>query len=230
MDDYLIRLTGLLRQGGALAPLIALIGGFLTSLNPCGLSSLPLVIGLVGAGEGEEKQRRFKRVLLFVLGMVLTFAGLGMLSAAIGRMLSFTGRWWYLVLGALMILMALETWGITQIIPKSRPVEGAARSGAAGAFFTGALAGIFASPCATPMMIALMSIVASSGHGSLYGGLLFLSYAIGHSVLTFVVGLTMNVAVVLRSSPGYHRLTRMIQILLGLLILVLGLYMLYLGF
>jgi thiol:disulfide interchange protein len=66
-----------------------------------------------------------------------------------------------------MILMALQTWGIFEIIPSSYLISKNTKKGFAGAFITGILGGIFSSPCSTPVLIALLAIVAGKGSNSL---------------------------------------------------------------
>ncbi len=227
--QWINELTGILREGGAIAPLVALLGGFLTSLNPCSLSTLPLMIGLVGMDTTGDRKRTRRIVIAFVLGMILTFTLMGLIASALGRMLNYAGKWWYLILGVLMLLMALETWGILNILPKNK-MDNPSGSGILGAVLTGVLAGVFASPCATPMMIALMTIIAGGGVGPAQAVLLFLSYAVGHSILVGAAGMSVGLAMVLRNSTGYQKLSLWIRRILGALILLLGLYMLYMGF
>src|SRR5690554_3903018 len=93
------------------APLLALAAGVLTSFTPCSLSSIPLVIGYVGYMEADQR-KAFRLSLVFAAGAAVTFTMLGVVAALMGRLLGTAARWWYLLLGLLMVLMALQTWEI----------------------------------------------------------------------------------------------------------------------
>ena len=97
--------------------MLAFFAGILTSFTPCSLSSIPLVIGYVG-GTGERNVKKaFWLSLTFVIGSAVAFTVLGVIASTAGRLMGNSADWWYIILGILMILMALQTWGIYEIIP-----------------------------------------------------------------------------------------------------------------
>jgi cytochrome c biogenesis protein CcdA len=234
MDSYIstvLQDLALLLQAKAwLAPLIAVLAGVLTSLTPCSLSSVPLVIAFVGgAGKGNPKTA-FRFSLTFALGMAITFTTLGTLASLLGRLFNAGNTsLWYLMLGGLMVAMALQTWGIVSLIPSSYAQGKNTRRGYAGAFMTGILGGFFSSPCATPVLVALLALVARSAN-PVWGIALLLCYSIGHSVLVIMAGTFMGLAGKLTRSVRYGRLAQAANIVLGTGILLAGLYLLYLGF
>jgi cytochrome c biogenesis protein CcdA len=137
--------------------------------------------------------------------------------------------WWYIILGLLMVLMALQTWGIFELIPSSYLISKNTKKGFAGAFIAGILAGIFSSPCSTPVLIALLAIVAGKG-SILWGILLLLLYSIGHGVLAVVAGTSIGFVQKLSASEKYGMASAVLKIVMGALILLIGFYMFYLGF
>jgi len=62
--------------------------------------------------------------------------------------------------------------------------------------------GIFSSPCATPVLIVLLGIVARSGNVA-WGILLLLLYSIGHSFLVLIAGTSIGFVKKLTSSGKY---------------------------
>ncbi len=56
------------------------------------------------------------------------------------------------------------------------------REGILDVFFLGILSGILASPCATPIMAAIIAFIAASGN-LVIGMIMLLMYSLGHSVL-----------------------------------------------
>ena len=140
-----------------------------------------------------------------------------------------SASWWYIVLGVLMILMALQTWGIFEIIPSSYLVSKNTRKGFIGAFVAGIFSGIFSSPCSTPVLIALLAIVAGKG-SILWGILLLLLYSIGHGTLAVIAGTSIGFVQRLSASEKYGKASIVLKIIMGALVLLVGFYMFYLGF
>jgi cytochrome c biogenesis protein CcdA len=56
---------------------------------------------------------------VFALGAAITFTVLGVVAASVGQLLGTGAKWWYIVLGALMVLMALQTWDVINLIPST---------------------------------------------------------------------------------------------------------------
>ena len=229
MTTLLENISALMQESLWLAPLLALLAGVLTSFTPCSLSSIPLVIGYVGGTGAREPKKALLLSLAFALGSAVTFTALGVVAATAGSLLGTSARWWYIVLGVLMVLMALQTWGIFEIIPSSYLLSKNTKKGYAGAFLAGILGGVFSSPCSTPVLIALLAIVA--GKGSLaWGILLLLLYSIGHGILAVVAGTSVGAVQKLSQSPRYGKISTVLKIVMGGVILAIGFYMFYLGF
>ena len=157
INTWLSQISAQIGQNMWLAPLLALLAGVLTSFTPCSLSSIPLVVAYVG-GVGVEPKKAFRLSLVFALGAALTFTVLGVVAASVGQLLGTGAKWWYIVLGILMVLMALQTWEVVNIIPSTYLAGKSKRRGYIGALITGMLGGLFSSPCATPVLIALLAI------------------------------------------------------------------------
>lgn len=229
MIEILESLSELITKSGWLAPLLALVAGILTSFTPCSLSSIPLVIGYVGGVGQRDTKRALWLSVTFAAGAAVTFTALGVIASLAGRLMGTSASWWYIILGVLMILMALQTWGIFEIIPSSYLIAKNKRRGYVGAFIAGILGGIFSSPCSTPVLIALLAIVAGKG-SILWGILLLLLYSIGHGILAIVAGTSIGLVQKLSSSEKYGKASAVLKIVMGSLILLIGFYMFYLGF
>jgi len=229
MTELLESLSQLMKENMWLAPLLAVAAGILTSFTPCSLSSIPLVIGYVG-GVGEKNPgKAFRLSLTFAAGTALTFTVLGAIAALAGRLIGTSASWWYIFLGVLMVLMALQIWGVFNLVPSSYLLSKSKKTGYIGALLAGILGGIFSSPCSTPVLIALLAIVAGSGN-LLWGILLLLLYAIGHGVLAVIAGTSIGFVSKLSASPKYGAAAKWINIVLGIAVLLIGFYMFYLGF
>lgn len=212
-----------------LTPLFALIAGVLTSFTPCALSSVPLVIGFVGGVGNKGTKRALRLSLTFAAGSAVTFTVLGVAASMLGKLMMGTGTWWYLILGILMVLMALQIWEIYNFIPSSFAISKNTRRGYIGALLAGILGGFFSSPCATPVLVVLLATVAKEGN-LLWGALLLLIYSIGHSTLVIVAGTSVGFVQKVSASEKYGKLSLILKTVMGIFIMLIALYMFYLGF
>ncbi len=229
MTSILEFLSEIISRSNWVAPLIALLAGILTSFTPCSLSGVPLIVGYVGGTGQRDTKRAFRLSVTFAAGAAITFTALGVSASIAGKLIGNAASWWYIVLGVLMVLMALQTWEIFQIIPSSYLISKSTRKGYVGAFVAGILGGIFSSPCSTPVLIALLALVAGKG-SVLWGILLLLLYSVGHGILAVIAGTTTGLVRKLSSSDKYGKAGTIIKIIMGSLILLIGFYMFYLGF
>lgn len=230
INDALRELSLLIGTNRWMAPALAFLAGLLTSVTPCSLSSIPLVIAYVGGTARKDPAMAFRYSLTVASGMAITFTTLGAAASLMGKLFGMgASGWWYLVLGLLMVAMALQTWGVITIIPSSYAQSLNKRRGYAGAFATGILGGFFSSPCATPVLIALLALVARESNPA-WGILLLLLYSAGHSLLVVIVGTFMGLSGKATKSAGYGIFARVVNMLLGTGILAIGLSLLYHGF
>lgn len=134
LNQWLENFSILIEQSIWIAPLIALLAGILTSITPCALSSVPLVIGYVGGTGGNDIKRAFRLSLVFSLGMAITFTLLGVTASLLGKLVGTSSPFWFLGLGVLMLLMALQTFEIYEFIPATYLISKNNKKGYCGAF------------------------------------------------------------------------------------------------
>ena len=229
INAWLEQIAAVLGNNPWIAPLLALLAGVLTSVTPCALSGVPLIIGYVG-GVGEKNTKKaFGYTVIFALGTAVTFVLLGILASSLSILMGKYMTYWYLFLGIIMVLMALQTWEIFNFIPSASLLGKNKRKGAVGAFFAGILAGIFSSPCSTPVLVALLAIIGGSGN-LLYGIVLMLLYSIGHSALVMVAGTSVGFVQKINTSEKYKKAATIIKVVMGAAILLIGFYMFWLAF
>ena len=229
INAWLSQIAEVIRNQMWLAPLLVLLAGVITSITPCSLSSVPLIIGYVG-GIGEKNTKKaFAYSVVFSLGTAVTFVTLGIIATSAGKLMGTSSPVWYMILGILMVLMALQTWEIYNFIPSINLLSKSKKRGFAGAFIAGILGGIFSSPCSTPVLIALLAIIAGE-ENLLWGILLMLLYSIGHSALVMVAGTSIGFGQKINSSEKYNKAASAMKIVMGTAILLIGLYMFWLAF
>lgn len=179
-------------KGWAWAYLGAFGFGFLTSLTPCVYPMIPIVIGIFGGrGESVSRARAFGLATVYVLGMGLTFAVLGvvfaMIGARAGALLSNPAVVIPIVL--VYVALALSMFGLFELsLPSGlqNKLSGVSGQGAAGAFAMGVVGGFTAAPCTGPFLLGILGFVTQSGNVAVGGTLLF-TYALGMGVLFWVL-------------------------------------------
>lgn len=204
---------------------LAFGAGVATSFTPCVYPMIPITISIIGARSAGRRSKGFSLSLLYVLGIALTYSILGTTAALTGSLFgSVLQNTWVLVGVALVFaVMGMSMFGAFELqVPSAfagrmNRVQG---SGYPGAFLLGLVAGIVASPCIGPVLVAMLAYVAASG-SALLGFSLFFTFALGLGVLFIVLGTFTGMLANLPKSGGW--MTR-VKIGFGLLFLGLALY------
>lgn len=230
LNNALTELSKVLSENIWISPIIALVAGFLTSLMPCCISTLPLIIGYVSTSDDQSKKRSLKISLMFSLGMTITLTIIGILASfAAIFMGQIAGNWGNVILAAIMVIMTLQIWEVINIVPSTNAVTKAKKRGYIGALIAGLLSGLFSSSCSTPVLIALFTIISSSDNFVL-GIVLLLCYSAGNSILTIITGVFTGALNSITKNPHYGKISIFIKIFLGALMLLFALYLFYLAF
>ncbi len=210
-----------------LALLAVFVGGALTASNPCVLASVPLTVSFV-AGRAEDRLgvlRAFSLSLVFVLGLATSFTALGMAAALAGKMYGQLSSSWNWVVAAVCLAMGLHLAGIITVpMPSLAENLRPKLRGSAGAFVLGLLFGVVSAPCATPMLVVLLTYLAGSGSSVAWGGLLLLVYAVGHSLLILLAGTSMGAARALIENRNATRLLGALRRGAGFVVVLVGVY------
>lgn len=215
-----------------LALVAVFVGGVLTASNPCVLAMIPLMMSFV-AGRKEERTGPLRALgfsMVFVLGLALMFTGMGVFAALAGKVYGDISGVWKWVVAGVCLVMGLHLMGILRFtIPT--PVKTPPKvTGYIGAFVLGLLFGIVSAPCAAPILIVILTYLAGSKASVLWGALLLLVYALGHSVLILVAGTSMGAARKLIESKRVTTATEYMRRAAGAAIVLVGVYFAYTAF
>jgi cytochrome c biogenesis protein CcdA len=166
--------------------LLVFLGGVLSSASPCVLAAVPLVVAVVGGGS-TSRRRALGLSVAFSLGLALCFTALGGIAALTGRLLGDIGAGWQVLLGIVLLAMGLQLTGLVHLRLPQLDGKRFSNAGFAGALALGALTGTLSSPCATPILVVVLSLVAFE-QKVLWGTSLLAAYSLGHVVLLFAAG------------------------------------------
>lgn len=232
LDSLLANAQTYLHASPWLAVGAVFLGGALTATSPCVLAMIPLMISFVAGRQerGLGPARAFGYSLVFVLGLAATFIALGMIAALAGSLYGQVSNAWRWIVAAVAVVMGLHLMGVLRLnIPSAAGLQ-PRTTGLLGALLLGLLFGLVSAPCAAPILIVVLTYVATSGSSVLYGGVLLLAYALGHSVLILAAGTSMGLARKLIESKNVTRATEVMRRVAGGLLVLIGLYFAYLGF
>lgn len=193
----MIEASELLHSYPTVAAVTALLAGVASSVSPCTVAAVPLVVGYVGGYADGSRQRAMLYAAAFVLGLALAFTAVGLAVALAGALFLPAGGIWQMVLIGLASLA-----GLSLLSGRALPGLGGGHCGqtarvhwrgAFGAFVTGALSGIVFAPCATPVMVGILALIGNQ-QDVLFGTLLMFLYSIGHGALLLAAGASIGFA------------------------------------
>lgn len=164
---------------------LSVAAGGLTTLSPCVFPLLPLVLG--GAVQGH----RLAPVAMG-LGMMLSFAGIGVMLGALGPALGIdadtvrrAGAAMLIAFALVMLVPALGERFSRWMLPIASAANAASTrldgSSLLSAAALGAVLGLVWSPCSGPLLGSALTLVASEG-GALRGGVVLALFGLGAAI------------------------------------------------
>jgi cytochrome c-type biogenesis protein len=188
-------LEATLRDQPVLA-LVALFGaGLATSLTPCVYPMIPITAGILGGMGTVARSRRRTAVLtlVYVLGLALTYASLGLLAGLSGTLFGTVSSnpWALFIMGNLLLVFGLALLDVFTMNAPARLTRWAGRlagDSVPGVFVLGATSGLVAAPCGAPAFAAVLTFVSTTGSAAL-GFLYLFVFSIGLTALLIAVGL-----------------------------------------
>jgi len=208
------------------AYLVVFLGGIVTSIGPCNVAMIPLVIAFVGGQKEISRGRSLVLSSAFALGLAITLMILGVVASVVGGMIGGNSRIWYYIVAAVCIIMGLQWVGVFSLpLPDwaGRSRETIRHRGALGALLLGLASGLVASGCATPALAAILTLVMAEGAVA-YGASLLLVYGLGRGVPIVLFG---TFAGLLKLIPQMMRWTARLEQVSGALMIGIGLYFLW---
>lgn len=215
-----------LQDVSLLAFLLVFVGGVVTSIGPCNIATIPLIVGFVGGSRDLRRIRAFILSLAFGIGLALTFMLLGVAAALIGGLIGASTRWWYYLVAGICFVIGLSMLGVLNL---NLPLwfgglrERIRLKGIPGALALGLVSGLVASQCATPVLAAILTYVMAKG-ALLYGAALLFVYALGRGVPVVLAGTFTGV---LKSFQKLGHWSEIIEKASGVIVIGVGMYFLW---
>jgi len=214
-------------------PLLALgasaIWGILSIvLSPCHLASIPLIVGFISGQGRVTAVRAFAIATLFAVGILVTIAAIGGITAAVGRMMGDVGRFGNYFVAAIFFVVGLYLLGVIPM-PWSGPGQvNTKRKGLMAAFMLGLIFGIALGPCTFAYMAPMLAVTFKMAKSNpVYGASLLLAYGVGHCAVIILAGTFTEVVQRFLNWNEQSKGVTIVKFTCGALVLLGGVWLIY---
>ena len=218
-----------LQPTSILGYLLVFLGGIVTSIGPCNVAMIPLIVGYVGGSHELPRRKAFSISLFFTLGLAITFMLLGVIAALIGGLMGGSTRLWYYLVAVVCFIIGLQ---MLSVIHLEMPTwfgslrEKVKTKGLMGALMLGLISGLLSSQCATPVLAAILTYVMAQKTGIMYGAVLLFIYALGRGVPILLAG---SFTGILKGFRSLGKWSGWVEKGSGIIILLVGFYFLWIA-
>lgn len=221
-------LPRIISELSALAYVLVFLGGVLTSIGPCNMSMVPVIMGYVGGQADLTRTKGFWLSLFFTLGSSVTFMLLGVIAATIGGIFGTGSALLHYFVALVCFVIGLNLLGAFRLnfdfLARLQPMRTAAK-GLGGAFLLGFVIGLVGSQCGTPVLVAILGIAMAKGKLA-YGAIMLFVYGLGRGVPIVLAGTFTGV---LKALPAMERWTRWMEKAAGVVLIGVGLYFVWIA-
>ncbi len=209
--------------------LIAALGCFLwgmvsVAFSPCHIASIPLIVGYVAGQEKALKAREAAHyAMVFSIGLFISIALVGIVCSLLGRMLGEVGPYWTILVGAILIWVALDMWGISSCSMSGSLMGRIKVKGMPGAFVLGLAYGILSGSCTFGFIAPILAIITIQ-QKILIGVVYIVLFGVGHCIPIAVAGSSTATVRKLLESSSFHEGSQWFRKCAGAAIALLGLY------
>lgn len=215
------------------APAAAMVAAFVWGLvsvllSPCHLSSIPLIVGFVNGRTVSGTRRAFGLSLAFAGGILVTITGVGLVTAALGRLIGDVGSGANYFLAGIFFVVGLSMLDVIAL-PWSGPGQVSLKwRGPAAALLLGLVFGLAVGPCTFAYMAPILGVTFKVAATNLAYGVLLLSlFAVGHCSVIVLAG---TCAGLVQRYMKWNEKSHGVLVLrkvCGTLVIIAGLYLIY---
>ena len=229
MEKLFTALSHAVEGAPALALAAAVAWGVLSIiLSPCHLASIPLIVGFISKQGKVTVQRAFWTSVLFAVGILITIAAIGAITAAAGRMLGDVGQYGNYFVAVIFFVVGLHLLGVIPM-PWSGPGQvGMKRKGLLAAFILGLLFGIALGPCTFAYMAPMLGVTFKLAKTApIYGVSLLLAYGVGHCAVIVAAGTSTEMVQRFLNWNEQSKGVAVVKIICGVLVILGGVWLIY---
>jgi cytochrome c-type biogenesis protein len=197
-------------------------------LSPCHLSSIPLVVGFISSQGKISIGRTFNISLIFSLGILITIALTGIITASLGRLMGDIGSTGNYLVAGIFFLVGLYLLDIIKFDLNNAGMRKTKSTGLTAALILGLLFGLALGPCTFAYMAPVLGVVFQTAQTDyIFSIILLTAFGIGHcSVIVGAGTLTGKVQKYLNWSDG-SKTVLWIKRVCGVLVILGGMYLIF---
>jgi cytochrome c-type biogenesis protein len=229
MEQLFTHLSHAVEGAPAIALAAAVVWGVLSiSLSPCHLASIPLIVGFISDQGQVTAKRAFWTSTLFAVGILITIAAIGAITAVAGRMLGDVGRYGNYFVAVIFFVVGLHLVGVIPLSFAGAGPVGMKRKGLLAAFILGLVFGIALGPCTFAYMAPMLAVTFKlAATNFLYGALLLIAYGIGHCAVIVAAGTSTELVQRFLNWNEHSQGVAVVKIICGILVLLGGVWLIY---
>lgn len=176
---------------------LEILGAFLWGIGigftPCVYPMIPITAAIIGAKKERGLLRALAASAVYVFGLSLVYALLGLLAASLGTVVSTVIHAWYVVVPIAILFVGLAVtmlagWNFAMPSGVTAKLQGAlaGKKGVVTIFLLGAVGGLVAGPCVLAPLLALLERVFESGQKMLgFWALFAAAWGMGVPLIAF---------------------------------------------
>lgn len=204
---------------------LCFLGGVVSSLSPCGIGMLPVVVSYIGASPEQKTSKTLLQIISFIFGLALCLTIVGIIAALTGQVFGAGDRSYFILfLSSLIFLFGLNLVGLLDInfpvLVKKFP-----QNNHTNAFFypmiLGAVFAFATTPCSTPILAGIMA-TATMTTNIAYAALMLFLFSIGQGVIILIAGLFTSVLKNLSSFAKYSDILTKIS---GIILILFAIFL-----
>lgn len=231
MEELLATISGGVNSMSAVALAAAFVWGILSMiLSPCHLASIPLVVGFVSQKSAQSPGKAFRISFLFAVGILISIAAIGAITAAMGRILGDIGTGLNYVVAAVFLFVGLYLLGFIEWPWDGRELKPDMGAGSMAALGIGLVFGLSLGPCTFAYMAPILGVVFGvSAVEPVFAMVMLTAFALGHCSVILLAGM---LAERVQTYLYWSERTKMavaIRKVSGLLVIAGAVYLVYLA-
>ena len=207
--------------------LLCFLGGIVSSLSPCGIGMLPVVVSYIGASPEQKTSKSLLQIMFFILGLAISLTVIGVIAALTGQVFGAGNRVYFvLILTSLILIFGLNLVGLIDInfpvlvkkFPQSDKYNGMVYPLILGMVFAFAT-----TPCSTPILAGIMAADSLSTNIAYAASMLFL-FSLGQGMIILVAGLFTSV---LKNLSSFARFSEILTKISGIILILFAIFLYY---
>ena len=209
----------------------AFVWGILSILlSPCHLASIPLIIGFIDEQGRISTKRALLISTLFAVGILITIAAIGAITATAGRMMGDVGKYGNYFVAVIFFVVGLHLLNVIPM-PWSGPGQvGLKRKGMLAALILGLVFGVALGPCTFAYMAPMLGVTFKlAATNMMYGVVLLAVYGIGHCSVIVTAGTFTEVVQHYLNWNERSKGAVILKKICGIFVLLGGIYLIYIA-